>query len=745
IACVIFGMAVLLFLALLIFSVPWLRRRIFGVGLGLTVALLSLCHSFFLVDQPYTRSREMLGQKTVLCEVIEDGRATEYFSTATVLLTYVDGEKTHVKGELVCEFDLNLSVGDQLYAYATVSEFEADRSFSVQSRKDGDGVLLTVLVEKEEHAQIRRLSERETSLSMLTDSTGFRILVNRMKNGLRSRLNALLGEETGGLASGVFVGDTSDISVGTMTHFRRAGVIHLLSVSGLHLTILLGAIEWLLRLILIPKRIRIGIVSLCSLFLLLLTGFAPSAFRAVLMLLIVYWQFMVKEDNDSITALFSAVALIVLISPYSISDLGLWMSFLATLGILTVYPVWERSLGRIRAKKGIVRHLVRLVRNLLGGMLLTMAANLFLLPILWLAFGEFSLVGLLCNVAVSSLSSLFLVSIPVLLVLGGIPYVGEKLIRLVQGIGEILADVIEFFSLLPNGVISLRFDFAAIIIVLLCLAMTVLMLIRLKHKWLLGAVPSLAVLAFAVCFTAQTLFFSKTEAVYLRTDEYTETVALQKDHHLVILDATSGGWRGMGAIMDSYRDSVATEVETLILTHWHKGHLNMLESVCDRVIVRRVILPIPRDREEAEIADRFAELAKERSIAVSFLESGEPILLWDGVSCYTERQRGAEHDAIVFAVKGEDAGLLYLSSDTMMECEPTALEQRMAEYESVIVGCHGTRGEVGKSYRLPSDTNTKNAVYSSAEAAMRYPIEHPSVEAIIPRENKDSFYRIPLS
>ncbi len=722
--------------ALLIFSVRSFRRRFFGFALGLAVAFLSLCHSFLLTDLPALRAKELCGKRMVLCEVIEERRSSAFSSTALVLLKNADGESVSVRGELVCDFSASMSVGDQLYAYATVSEYEEYTDFDFSSRKSSGGIFLSIHVEEEAHAQIRRLSERNTDLSMLSDLGGIRILIHRIKNGLRSHLNTLLGEEIGGMATGFFVGDSSGIAKDTMMHFRRSGVVHLLSVSGLHLTILLGAIEWFLRCVLVPKRLRIPIISVFSFLLLILTGFSPSACRSVMMLLIVYFQFMIAEDNDAVTTLFSAIALIVLISPYAVSDLGLWMSFLATLGLLTVYPLWEESLGRIRAKRGILKPLARVTRTVLGGILLTTSANLFLLPILWLGFGEFSLIGLACNVATSFLSSMFLVGIPILLVIGRIPFVGDACVWFVRTLGEILAGIIERFSRIPYGVVSLRYEFASVIVGLLTVTMGVLLVIRLRHKWILGAVPCVAAVVFVLCLVGHGLFFSRNEAVYLRSAHYGETIALQRDHRMAICDLSSGGWMGAETVLDVYEKSVATEVEVLFLTHWHEGHLSMLEYISERVILRRILIPMPKDSEEAAIAQKFVDLASKSEIRVEIYESGKPTRLWDGLSLCIERKSGGKHDALVVYVKGEEEGLLYLSPDARLNTDPQKIEEGMASYETVIIGCHGTGERDKVFYCLPEDAKTKAIVYSAEGHAKKVFVENYEGELFGPNEEK---------
>ena len=726
-------MVLLLAGAVVLFAVRKFRQRVFGIALGLAVAFLSLCHSFLLTELPFLRAERYEGRRLVLCEVLEEGRDTAYSSLATVRLALVDGESVSIKGELRCDFPIDLSVGDQIYAYAEVSKYEGYGVLA--SLEGGSEILLSIYADNEEECMIRRLSELETDLSLLSHPTGIRILIHRIREGLSDRLNGLLGEKIGGMANGVLTGDTSGIETETMMHFRRSGVVHLLSVSGLHLAILLGAIEWFLRSLLIPKRVRIPIVSLLSLGILILSGFSPSACRSVLMMLSVYLQFMLAEDSDGVTALFSSVALIVFFSPYSVYDLGLWMSFLATLGLLTVYPLWENTLRRIPVRKGLKGALARFGRKILGGILLTVSANLFLLPILWVAFGELSLVGLLCNVCVSFLSALFLVCIPILLLVGGIPFAGALIALLVRLLGSALLGIIEVFSKIPYGVISLRYTFASVIVILLSIAVFLLLLLRVRRKWLFAAAPSVAAGAFALCLLIGMLFFSRSEAVYLRASSG-EAVALKRDQRLVVCDLSSGGWQGTQNVLTLYDGSVATEVEALVLTHLHEGHLSMVEHLSERVILRCVAVPMPKDREERQIASRLSALAEERGIQIGAYETRKGMKVFSGLAIYVEQIRNEQHDAVALMIRGEEEGMIYLSSDFRSSFPSETVAERLSDYETVIFGCHGGEGKEHVTYRMPDDTHTQTVIFGEGDGADGVSVENFSGACLVPNEEK---------
>ena len=134
------------------------------------------------------------------------------------------------------------------------------------------------------------------------------------------------------------MGDRENLDSGIKHAYSRLGISHILAVSGLHLTIIVGGLGWILTQFHVPKKIRSLILIAGAFFFAWLCGFSASIVRAAVMLTFFYLADMVGERNDSSTSLFLAVFLIVCFHPNAVYDAGMWLSFFATLGILTVMP-----------------------------------------------------------------------------------------------------------------------------------------------------------------------------------------------------------------------------------------------------------------------------------------------------------------------------------------------------------------------------------------------------------------------
>lgn len=154
----------------------------------------------------------------------------------------------------------------------------------------------------------------------------------------------------GTLVSAMVIGSRGvDLPFEIQDLFRDVGLAHILSASGFHVSLLLGAILWLTREFSPSTRFICGISSLF--FYLTLTGFYPSVLRASVMGLGVLIALVGENEMASVgnrkvnvlAMLLLTAVVLLLINPLWIWDLGFQFSFLATLGlIISVTPLVTR-------------------------------------------------------------------------------------------------------------------------------------------------------------------------------------------------------------------------------------------------------------------------------------------------------------------------------------------------------------------------------------------------------------------
>ncbi|NFN49232.1 ComEC/Rec2 family competence protein, partial [Clostridium botulinum] len=145
-------------------------------------------------------------------------------------------------------------------------------------------------------------------------------------------------------------------------------IIHAISVSGLHVAIVYSVLRRFLG-------VKIGLIA--TIIYVLFTGSNYSSIRAFLMLSTLELSYLLKRNNNSISALSMSGIILLLIRPYAVFEVSFHLSYLATLGII----LCNKKLNYKFYK------LPKILRNTLS---ISLSAQIFTFPYLILVFKDFS-------------------------------------------------------------------------------------------------------------------------------------------------------------------------------------------------------------------------------------------------------------------------------------------------------------------------------------------------------------------
>jgi competence protein ComEC len=248
----------------------------------------------------------------------------------------------------------------------------------------------------------QRLSEQTASPAYL---------VQHLRETVRAHFKSTLGDApyTGVLAA-LAIGDQSGISQADWQVFTRTGVNHLMSISGLHITMLAGLmfaiVYWLwrrsMRLTLwFPARKAAAIAGLAAaLFYTLISGFEVPAQRTLYMLA-TFSAMLLLSRNISPSQLLAAALLVVLLAdPWAVLAPGFWLSFGAVALIFYVTANrlhksnWLKEYGKVQWAMmiGLIPPLLALFQQL---SLVSPIANAFAIPLVSFVVVPLTLLGTL--------------------------------------------------------------------------------------------------------------------------------------------------------------------------------------------------------------------------------------------------------------------------------------------------------------------------------------------------------------
>lgn len=197
-------------------------------------------------------------------------------------------------------------------------------------------------------------------------------------------IDRLFGPRTAALLKALYFGNKNHLDKKTIETYKKAGVMHVLAASGLHVGIVAAVPFMLLAPVRIGKRTILIITTVLLCFYLYITDMPVSLVRAFIMFSAYAAQRLLDMDRGAVNTLFLAASAILMFAPHELYEPGFQLTFGATLGILLFSRRFEESLA----------HLPRALR---GPLAMTLSAQLPVFPIILFQMGEINLIGPLSN------------------------------------------------------------------------------------------------------------------------------------------------------------------------------------------------------------------------------------------------------------------------------------------------------------------------------------------------------------
>ncbi len=231
-----------------------------------------------------------------------------------------------------------------------------------------------------------------TSIGFVGGLRGFFITAQETLSGI---IRAPFSKEVGGVLAAMTVGDRSTLLDSMTEIYRKAGLSHVLVVSGLHLSLACSIVT--IRKTTRKARILKSVLTMSiALFLAGIVGATASVLRAVFVLTIYTAGQLMDERADPFTSLSVAGAIICLRNGYALCSLSFQLSFLATAGVLLGVAFAKKTMPYLE-KIGLTH---RWWEWLYSGLLMTLFASFMTFPILVLWNMNISLLSLLSNILV---------------------------------------------------------------------------------------------------------------------------------------------------------------------------------------------------------------------------------------------------------------------------------------------------------------------------------------------------------
>lgn len=406
----IFGFVIGIFVSSLIFLLPIISLLVISIGASILLAekiyenkisrevlLLSLVLiSFGLGSLRYAvKDFHELETPVSTGVVVSEPENRDNFRRFVYLSD--NGEKVLVSAPLYSniQYGDRIKVEGELEKPGTIEDKDGGRDFDYGKYLSKDDIYYT-----RSFAQVEVISSGH--------GNPVKSALFKLKRNFVEQAKEIFSEPYASLLTGLIVSGKESLPKDILEEFRRAGVIHIVILSGFNITLIAEFMRKLFqnlfiyaRLPAIPQAAAGAAIAGVILFV-IMTGAEATVVRAAVMALIVVAAKLFGRNYSAPRALLAAGFVMLLENPkILVFDPSFQLSFLATLGLIYLMPLIDRPLGGFTAKWAKLREIISQ----------TLATQLAVLPLLVYMMGDISLVSLLANI-------LILITIPYTMLVG---------------------------------------------------------------------------------------------------------------------------------------------------------------------------------------------------------------------------------------------------------------------------------------------------------------------------------------
>ena len=528
----------------------------------------------------------------------------------------------------------------------------------------------------------------------------------KLKKSLLGSIDQKISTPVNEFIKALILGEKSNLNQNWETSFRRAGANHLLAISGLHIGFITFFILLLLKPFALSNRFINFILTAFLLVYVIMTGFRASVLRASLLVLIFRYFKQIDLKMDFFNMISIVLFIILLINPYKLFSIGLQLSFLVLLMIVS----WSKILSRY----------------LHPSLAVSFAAQLGSIPLTTYYFNTLSPAGIITN-----LWAIPLVSVIVFLTLTHFvfyfftPFLSGFTGQLIYWITIVLNNGIEIMSKLPSAEIKVTTPSFISVVLSYGILFLIPYIITNKDKMKKTKVKFLKIMnIFLIIVLVVTVVFrpvsNKLLEVYCLDVGQGDSIFLKIPGGQTILvdtgSSTSSGSKAENTVRPFLLNQGIKFIDYLIITHFDADHSAGAEYLINEGIVKNVIISKQYDGTQI-YAQKTIALAKKNNIRIFWAENQDHIKFNNIKLEFMAPLKNAVYEnrnnnSIAFKLIYKDFEMLF-TGDLELEAEKALLkiiEKDTLKSDILKVAHHGS--ETSSIDSLIKEVTPKEAVIS---------------------------------
>ena len=470
------------------------------------------------------------------------------------------------------------------------------------------------------------------------------IYLHRLNLAISDKYKKILGDKNAGSLSAMVLGDKRGLDEEIKELYQENSISHLLSISGLHISLLGGAVFLFLRRLKISFRFPLITSSIILIIYGAFTGFSVSTSRAVVMMSVLFISFVIGKSYDLPSGLALAALILIVMNHRVIYQSGFLLSFFAVIGIFYIMPellyIFKVD---IYHKRGIIKGLHLLLASIISSISILLAT----LPIVLNNFYEVSLTGILLNIIVIPLMSLVVITG----LLGGfVALVSEILGSFLLGITHYILNLYTLFCRLGDRLTFLRLiigkpDKWQIVLYYLILVIVFYFLALKRRENKLRSLKNnlpegyntskRIVVTGLMTFTSFLIIAYKPREFSINMLDIGQGdcfVVNDGNNDIYISDCGSTTVQNVGKtrLLPFLKSKGWGKVDTIFISHMDKDHVNGVNDLlkCAEITIGRIIISASYTSDKLNCAEleELKERAKMRDIKLFYMKKGDEIV-----------------------------------------------------------------------------------------------------------------------
>ena len=470
------------------------------------------------------------------------------------------------------------------------------------------------------------------------------IYLHRLNLAISDKYKKILGDKNAGSLSAMVLGDKRGLDEEIKELYQENSISHLLSISGLHISLLGGAVFLFLRRLKVSFSFPLITSSIILIIYGAFTGFSVSTSRAIVMMSVLFISFVIGKSYDLPSGLALAALILIVMNHRVIYQSGFLLSFFAVIGIFYIMPellyIFKVD---IYHKRGIIKVLHLLLASIISSISILLAT----LPIVLNNFYEVSLTGILLNIIVIPLMSLVVITG----LLGGfVALVSEILGSFILGITHYILNLYTLFCRLGDRLTFLRLiigkpdKWQIVLYYLLLVILFYFLALKRRENKLRSLKNNLPeeyntskriVVTGLMTFTSFLIIAYKPREFSINMLDIGQGdcfVVNDGNNDIYISDCGSTTVQNVGKtrLLPFLKSKGWGKVDTIFISHMDKDHVNGVNDLlkCAEITIGRIIISASYKSDKLNCAEleELKELAKMRDIKLFYMKKGDEIV-----------------------------------------------------------------------------------------------------------------------